>query len=79
MAAIFPSRRHSEPWWIEPSTRKALSNTLRAGFTIEGIFNVTKIDRWFLVQIKRSWILRRSWRECAGGTVPRMFIQVGLA
>ena len=24
----------------------------RAGFTIEEIFNLTKIDRWFLVQIK---------------------------
>lgn len=27
-------------------------HALRAGFTIEGIFNFTKIDRWFLVQIK---------------------------
>ena len=25
---------------------------LRAGFTIEEIFNLTKIDRWFLAQIK---------------------------
>ena len=25
---------------------------LRAGFTIEEIYNLTKIDRWFLVQIK---------------------------
>ena len=25
---------------------------LRAGFNIEEIFNLTKIDRWFLVQIK---------------------------
>ena len=24
----------------------------RAGFTVEEIFNLTKIDRWFLVQIK---------------------------
>jgi carbamoyl-phosphate synthase large subunit len=24
----------------------------RASFTIEEIFNLTKIDRWFLVQIK---------------------------
>lgn len=24
----------------------------RAGFTIEEIFNLMKIDRWFLVQIK---------------------------
>lgn len=25
---------------------------LRAGFPIEEIFNLTKIDRWFLTQIK---------------------------
>ena len=25
---------------------------MRAGFGIEEIFNLTKIDRWFLVQIK---------------------------
>ena len=24
----------------------------RAGFTVDEIFNLTKIDRWFLVQIK---------------------------
>ena len=27
-------------------------NAVTAGFTIEEIFNLTKIDRWFLVQIK---------------------------
>ena len=27
-------------------------NKLRAGFTIEEIFNLTKNDGWFLVQIK---------------------------
>jgi carbamoyl-phosphate synthase large subunit len=29
------------------------SAALRAGFTIEEIFNLTKIDRWFFVQIKK--------------------------
>ncbi len=29
-----------------------IRQSLRAGFTIEEIFNLTKIDRWFLVQIK---------------------------
>jgi carbamoyl-phosphate synthase large subunit len=29
-----------------------IRHALRAGFTIEDIFNLTKIDRWFLVQIK---------------------------
>ncbi len=28
-----------------------IRHTLRAGFTIEEIFNLTKIDRWFLVKI----------------------------
>ena len=32
-----------------PATKR---HALRAGFTIEEIFNLTKIDRWFLVQIK---------------------------
>ena len=27
-------------------------HALRAGCTLEEIFNLTKIDRWFLVQIK---------------------------
>lgn len=27
-------------------------HALRAGFSIEEIFNLTKLDRWFLVQIK---------------------------
>ena len=29
-----------------------IRHALRAGFTIGEIFNLTKIDRWFLVQIK---------------------------
>jgi carbamoyl-phosphate synthase large subunit len=29
-----------------------IRHALRAGFTVEEIFNLTKIDRWFLVQIK---------------------------
>ena len=27
-------------------------HALRAGFTVDEIFNLSKIDRWFLVQIK---------------------------
>jgi len=38
-----------------------IRHALRAGFTIEEIFGLTKIDRWFLVQRKRSWILRKNW------------------
>jgi carbamoyl-phosphate synthase large subunit len=29
-----------------------IRHALRAGFTIDEIFNLTKIDRWFLTQIK---------------------------
>ena len=37
-----------------PNTERIffIRHALRAGFTIEEIFNLTKIDRWFLVQIK---------------------------
>ena len=35
-----------------PRPKSADHHALRAGFTIEEIFNLTKIDRWFLVQIK---------------------------
>jgi hypothetical protein len=41
--------------------KSADRHALRAGFTIEEIFNLTKIDRWFLVQIKEMWTLRRNW------------------
>jgi carbamoyl-phosphate synthase large subunit len=35
-----------------PRPKNADRHALRAGFTVEQIFNLTKIDRWFLVQIK---------------------------
>ena len=36
------------------SVADQLRHALRAGFTIEEIFNLTKIDRWVLMQIKES-------------------------
>ena len=36
----------------EPTAERIFPHALRDGFTIEEIFNLTKIDRWFLVQIK---------------------------
>jgi carbamoyl-phosphate synthase large subunit len=39
-----------------------IRHALRAGFTIEEIFNLTKIDRWFWCRSRRSWISRRNWR-----------------
>jgi hypothetical protein len=32
-----------------PKAKNAERHALRAGFTIEKIFNLTKIDRWFLM------------------------------
>jgi len=29
-----------------------IRHALRAGFTVEEIFNLTKVDRWFLTQLK---------------------------
>jgi len=40
-----------------------IRHALRAGFSIEEIFNLTKIDRGFLVQLRLSWIWRKNWRE----------------
>ena len=31
---------------------RADRHALRVGFTVDELFNLTKIDRWFLVQIK---------------------------
>jgi len=35
-----------------PRPKSVERHALRAGFTLKEIFNLTKIDRWFLVQIK---------------------------
>jgi hypothetical protein len=37
-----------------PKPESGSRHARRAGFTIEEIFNLTKIDRWFLVQIKEG-------------------------
>ena len=49
-----PSRtRFQESRDLTPAAFYYLTcHALRAGFTIEEIFGLTKIDRWFLVQIK---------------------------
>jgi carbamoyl-phosphate synthase large subunit len=47
-----------------------IRHALRAGFTIEEIFNLTKIDRWFLVQIKEivDFEEQLAGREINGGS-----------
>ena len=35
-----------------PKPESGSRHALRAGFTLDEIFNLTKIDRWFLTQIK---------------------------
>jgi carbamoyl-phosphate synthase large subunit len=42
----------SNTMMTNPRPKSADRHALRAGFSIEEIFNLTKIDRWFLVQIK---------------------------
>ena len=37
-----------------PRHKSVDRHALRASLTIEEIFNLTKIDRWFLVQIKET-------------------------
>ncbi len=44
-----------------PILETAERHAFRAGFASEEIFNLTKIDRWFLVQIKETWIFRKNW------------------
>jgi hypothetical protein len=39
-------------------------HALRASFTVEEIFNLTKIDRWFLVQIKEIVDLKEELPGC---------------
>src|SRR5213593_1845739 len=49
-----PARRHLPQIECVPNAERIffIRHALRAGFTIEEIFQLTKIDRWFLVQIK---------------------------
>jgi len=49
-----PVRRRNTPRFNPHKVMRpnSIRHALRAGFTIEEIFNLTKIDRWFLVQIK---------------------------
>ena len=43
-----------------------LRHALRAGFTVEEIFDITKIDRWFLVQIKELVDFEEELAQLAG-------------
>jgi carbamoyl-phosphate synthase large subunit len=49
---IFPRELIVQKLSVPNAERVFIRHALRAGFTIEEIFNLTKIDRWFLVQIK---------------------------
>jgi len=40
-----------------------IRHALRAGFTIEEIFSLTKIDRWFLLQIKEMVVFQDQFAE----------------
>jgi len=49
---ILPREVISRKLSVPNAERISIRYALRAGFTIEEIFGLTKIDRWFLVQIK---------------------------
>jgi carbamoyl-phosphate synthase large subunit len=42
----------AERIFFSRSSACLFNHALRAGFTLDEIINLTKIDRWFLVQIK---------------------------
>ena len=48
---VIPRRRDERIFFMREA--------LRAGFTIEEIFHLPKIDPWLLARIKESWICRR--------------------
>jgi len=50
MATAHPATRRHQPQLSVPNAERIffIRHALRAGFTIEEIFNLTKIDRWFL-------------------------------
>ena len=54
-----------------------IRHALRAGFTIDEIFNLTKIDRWFLVQIKENVVSRKNWQGRKINLWTRRFSSMG--
>ncbi|XNM88414.1 hypothetical protein ACLK18_00220 [Escherichia coli] len=43
-----------------------MADAFRAGLSVDGVFNLTNIDRWFLVQIEELVRLgKRKWRKWA--------------
>ena len=50
----FPPRDVIQQKLVTPNAERIffIRHALRAGFTVEEIFNLTKIDPWFLAQLK---------------------------
>ncbi|XPE46332.1 hypothetical protein ACNKHO_00265 [Shigella flexneri] len=36
-------------------------DAFRAGLSVDGVFDLTNIDRWFLVQIEERFVWKRKW------------------
>jgi carbamoyl-phosphate synthase large subunit len=47
-----------------------IRHALCAGFTVEDIFQLTKIDRWFLTQIKKTVDFEKVLAATAGQASP---------
>jgi hypothetical protein len=58
-----PARRHHRKLSVPNAERIFfIRHALRAGFTVEEIFNLTKLTAGFWCRLRRFWILRRNWR-----------------
>ncbi len=48
-----------------------IRHAFRAGYTVERIFDITKIDPWFLVQLREIWEMEEELKAGAAAPAPR--------
>lgn len=42
-----------------------IADAFRAGLSVDGVFNLTNIDRWFWYRLKSWCVWKRKWRKWA--------------
>lgn len=42
-----------------------IADAFRAGLSVDGVFNLTNIDRWFPYRLKSWCVWKRKWRKWA--------------
>lgn len=42
-----------------------IADAFRAGLSVDGVFNLTNIDRWFWYRLKSWSVWKRKWRKWA--------------